>query len=98
MKTHTPGPWRAGKASDQVVADVPIEAGPGGSDSVDYYGGYLVAESVAPCNGPLIAAAPELLACCHHFLAALETRPGGYLEMLLARTREAVAKAEGAAA
>lgn len=68
---NTPGPWRAGKAGDQIVADVPIENGPGGSDSVDYYGGYLVAESVAPCNQPLIAAAPDLLASCKELREAL---------------------------
>lgn len=59
--SHTPGPWRAGKLRDAVVSDTAIDGGPSGTDAVDYYGGHLVAESVAPCNRPLIVAAPKLL-------------------------------------
>ena len=62
---HTPGPWRPGKNSDSVVADVPVEHGPGGSDAIEYYGGHLVAESVAPCNRPIIAAAPSMYDALH---------------------------------
>jgi hypothetical protein len=60
--SHTPGPWRAGKDNyGGIVADHPIEGGVMGTDDVEHYGGYLIAETVAPCNKPLIAAAPELL-------------------------------------
>lgn len=57
---HTRGPWRIGKAHGAVVADVPVNAGLD-NDHVEAYGGHLIAESIAVCNRPLIAAAPELL-------------------------------------
>ena len=56
---HTPGPWRPGKNSDDVVADSP--AGHDDETAVKYYGGHLVAESICSSNRALIAAAPELL-------------------------------------
>lgn len=60
----TPGPWRIGRNCGAVVADT--EEGiciPGafGDDAKEYYGGYLVGESISPGNSALIAAAPELL-------------------------------------
>lgn len=58
MSAHTQGPWRAGRGC--VVADHPVPE-MNGSDAVDYYGGHLIAESIAPQNIPPIAAAPELL-------------------------------------
>lgn len=61
MTAHTPGPWRIGTTEGAVVADVPIPEVEG-SDHYEYYGGHLVAESIAPRNLPVIAAAPELLA------------------------------------
>lgn len=60
MSKHTPGPWRFGKNSDDVVADQPAGHSEE-SDHVDYYGGHLVAESICSHNRSLIAAAPELL-------------------------------------
>lgn len=60
--SHTPGPWREGNTVGAVVADADVEGGPLGYDAFQYYGGNLIAESVAPCNQPLIAAAPEMLA------------------------------------
>jgi hypothetical protein len=59
---HTPGPWREGKNYGAVVSDSPIEGGPLGADDVEHYGGYLICESVAKCNNPIIAAAPDMLA------------------------------------
>ncbi len=59
-KKHTPGPWRIGKSYGAVVADVPVDSGCD-NDHVEAYGGHLIAESIAVCNRPLIAAAPELL-------------------------------------
>lgn len=60
---HTPGPWRQGKACDSVVSDFPIGT-IAGADDVKYYGGHLIAESVASQNRPLVIAAPALLAAC----------------------------------
>jgi len=57
---HTPGPWRIGKFHGAVVADVPVNAGLD-NDHVEAYGGHLIAESIAVCDRPLIAAAPERL-------------------------------------
>jgi hypothetical protein len=54
--------WRKGNCWGSVVSDVlPGDAVPG-SDAVEAYGGYLIAESVAPSMIPLISAAPEMLA------------------------------------
>lgn len=56
---HTKGPWRVGRPGT-VVAD---EAVPeiNGSEETFYYGGHLIAESIAEKNVSLIAAAPDLL-------------------------------------
>ena len=55
---HTKTPWRVGKPTGMgaVVAD---EAVPEikGSDCVDYYGGHLIAESIAPRNAEFIVRA-----------------------------------------
>lgn len=59
MSKHTPGPWRLGKNSDDVVADSP--SGHDDEAAIQYYGGHLVAESICSRNRALIAAAPELL-------------------------------------
>lgn len=59
---HTKGPWRIGKHGGCVVADHPIDGGVRGTSDVEHYGGHLVAETVAACNAPALAAAPELLA------------------------------------
>ncbi len=57
---HTHGPWRLG-SKGSVVADTPPENYLPGSDAVEYYGGYLICESVTEANAKLIAAAPDLL-------------------------------------
>jgi len=54
--------WRAAKTGGAVVSEVLPKDACGGSDATDYYGGYLIAESIAPSMVSLIAAAPELLA------------------------------------
>jgi hypothetical protein len=62
-KSHTPGPWRIGKTGGAVVADHPVNGGGTGHSDTDYYGGHLIAESIARLeDAKLIAAAPELLA------------------------------------
>ena len=56
---HTPGPWRQG-IPGTVVCDTPT--GHDGHGATDYYGGHLVAESIAsPADAALIARAPDLL-------------------------------------
>jgi hypothetical protein len=61
----TPGPWHPGKGSNNhgrgaVVAEVLPVGALSGSENIDYYGGFMIAESVAQCNIHLIAAAPLL--------------------------------------
>lgn len=56
---HTPPPWRIGK-SGAVVADHLAADALGGSEANEYYDGYLIAESIAPSNRPLISAAPQM--------------------------------------
>lgn len=63
---YTPPPWHAGTGS-WVYSEVD-GGGLRGYDAVDYYGGYLIAESVADHNKGLVAAAPELLAVVREFL------------------------------
>lgn len=56
--THTPEPWREG-IPGTVVADIPIEGGPGGvngADAVAYYGGNLIGESMTVANARRIVA------------------------------------------
>lgn len=55
---HTKTPWRigAGTSKGAVVADEPVPE-IGGSDAVTYYGGHLVAESIAPRNAEFIVRA-----------------------------------------
>lgn len=64
---HTPGPWKVGEGSF-VTASHPIPE-VGGSDAVDYYGGHLVAESIARQNLAIIAAAPDLLEALKSYLS-----------------------------
>lgn len=67
---HTKTPWRVGSPSQMgsVVADEPVPE-INGSDAVQYYGGHLIAESIAPRNAAFI-----VRACNAHeqLVAALE--------------------------
>ena len=63
--SHTPGPWRADLRSP--YGSIVATTGKGltratDAQNVQAYGGYLIAESVQPCNAALLAAAPDLLA------------------------------------
>ena len=66
--THTPGPWiDSPNASDAIISTDPdviqVEIGHGGpfdQEAQDYYGGFVICESVYPKNKPLIKAAPEM--------------------------------------
>lgn len=67
---HNQGNWSAGKCGGCVVSD---QAGGGvpGSDEVEYYGGYLICESIGRSNIPIVSAAPNMLkalvAACNFF-------------------------------
>lgn len=96
---HTPGPWRFGKRSDDVVADV--NAGHrDDQDSLEFYGGHLVAESIARrADKALIAAAPELLDALKRLVAqsARLRLPGQPMSDAEKAADAAIAKAEGGA-
>ncbi|MBA7546017.1 hypothetical protein ES705_38399 [subsurface metagenome] len=74
---HKPGSWRLGKRGDTVVADSRTAERPGAGhddhDDIEYYGGYLVCESIATKEiAQLIAKAPELLSEGQARIKALE--------------------------
>jgi hypothetical protein len=62
----TGGEWTVGKTGGAIVTTAPIPGVVGGGfDDVEYYGGYLLAESISrPADALLMAAAPALLAAC----------------------------------
>jgi hypothetical protein len=80
-----------------VVADAPDGLRTTDPDNVAAYGGNLVAETVAPCNAPLIAAAPELYEAAR--FAASVIRAQGLFDrserMAVEKLEAAIAKAEG---
>ena len=94
--THTPGPWRIGKAYSSVVCDTEIQqfqtAG-----SVDAYGGHLVAESIARENLAIISAAPEMLEALQEIANTFERswRHGSIERRAGDIARAAIAKARG---
>ena len=89
---HTKGPWRVGNGGC-VVADHPVP-GMNGRIAVEYYGGHLIAESIAPQNRPIIAAAPTMLILLKDLDAAL----GGWqlwrLAAFMVRLRRVIQLAE----
>lgn len=96
---HTPGPWRASPRGGAVVADFPVPE-ISGSDDVEAYGGHLIAESIAPQNVPVIAAAADLLQVAKDFSEVLEELgiacECGEPDCRTTRLRAAIAKATGA--
>jgi hypothetical protein len=96
---HTKGPWRkASGAIDYgaVVSDTsprPLTGHCLEADEVAAYGGYLIAESIAPQNKALIAAAPDLYEACAAVFSTVEYihLPDDVIRVL----RNAMAKAEG---
>jgi hypothetical protein len=64
MTTHTGGTWRTGKDGGSVVTDAELASDHDrttGHGHVEYYGGLLIAESIARQNIPIVSAAPDLL-------------------------------------
>jgi hypothetical protein len=74
-----------------VICDSPVFEG----QSNEHYGGHLVAESIAPRNLALIAAAPEILEAAVALIACIDL-PGNRDEYhaALARLRSAAAQAQ----
>ncbi len=86
----TPGPWREGNYKSTVVCDTPITE-ISGSDHVEYYGGHLICESVAPRNVSIIAAAPDM----YEALISIENDDGSIPATIWALRNEALKKARG---
>jgi hypothetical protein len=87
--------WSKGKHAGCVVSDVANPHGDNGGS--DYYGGYLVAESIPKQEYVnLIAAAPDLLEACKIALELEGTISASYdPEEFCTMLRAAIAKAEG---
>lgn len=67
---HFPGPWiDSPEASDAIVAP---NAQPRYQHEIKDYGGVLVAESIAPCNKPVIRRAPSMLALLEKALPIID--------------------------
>jgi len=95
-KKHWSGPWIDSRRCDAIVVENPPDDHKPDADTLKYYGGEVVAESVAPENKPLIKAAPELLSVCKTVKERL-IRDGVYLEegYLISLLKSVIAKAEG---
>lgn len=89
--THTPGPWRRGKAHQAVVSDVSNGLIGCTAEEVEAYGGYLVAESIAPDNIDIITAAPDMLAA----LKNIESDDAHMPRAIWDEIQRAIARAEG---
>lgn len=70
---HSHGPWRLGKDGQSIVCDPPKDLGVQGKMDIDYYGGWVVCETVAPCSVALIIAAPDLLEALDALLIELDS-------------------------
>jgi hypothetical protein len=90
------GNWTLGKTGGSVITDNGEGFSPyTGHSDVEYYGGYLIAESIQKKDDArLIAAAPELLAACQEFVRKVECGEArsrrSYKQM-----KAAIAKAKG---
>jgi len=102
MSTHTPGPWTLGSPTvihhdypEPYDSETVSVRGANGAGIVSLSGGHqhvpFVGIEEYRANARLIAAAPELLEACKHFVAGGEARfMPGYVY-----AKEAIAKAEG---
>ncbi len=92
---HAPGSWKLGKHGGTIVADSRTTEKPNtGHDDVEYYGGYLICESIATqAIAQAITALPDLLAACKMALTR-KPFPVGCLGIKEA-LEDAIAKATG---
>ena len=90
----TPGPWRLGYGHT-VVADSTEGLTIRGSIEPEYYGGNMIAESVAPANCHLISAAPELYAALDLALSHMSEPDCVIWRDIQSRAKSALAKARG---
>jgi len=89
------GKWSLGKQLGTVITD-DGEGFPSSyqGDSLEYYGGYVIAESISkPADAALIAAAPELLAACQEFVRKVECGEA-HSRRSYAQMKEAITKAQ----
>jgi len=94
--------WKVGSHPSTVVSDTkqintnfqtPLNASESTDDEVDYYGGYLVCESVGSIEkAKLIASAPDLLENLIRCVARMEENEMGHFSAV-ERAREAIKKA-----
>ena len=101
---HTRGEWVQGKSCDSIVVKEKPQNGAWYEETYDetdraYYGGWLIAESVRPCDRPLIKTAPDLLAACEDAVALFgmddeANTPGTSAWVWLQMARTAIAKAK----
>jgi len=61
---HTPRPWIDSPNEPGAIISTDPDAMADAGMEVKYYGGAVIAESIAPRNKPLLKAAPDLLAAC----------------------------------
>src|SRR6185437_12871862 len=92
----TPGKWTVGKFNSTVISDKTPEKyiGASGHNDTDYYGGFLIAESISSHDAKLIAAAPELLEALQILAGDVEKGPVKFtMEEKLKIARDAIKKA-----
>lgn len=100
MTQHTPGPWKFGKPSDAIISESCPKSclhWEGDIECKEWYGGYVIAETVAPENKSLIIAAPDLLAAAEFALSVIRAQ-GLYdmsERMAADKLEAAIAKAHG---
>lgn len=96
---HTGGTWSVGKTGGAVVSTDVIPGLPDyrtGHSDVDYYGGYLIAESIwNPADARVMAAAPDLFDACKQMVAAASINDDCELGNAVTAARLAIAKATG---
>lgn len=92
---HTPGPWIIGKIGGTVISEnIPEQFKDLKTGHIDseYYGGFLIAESIlTKKDAKLIAAAPDLLDACQ---SVMESPRGETLSFeVLTKLYDAIKKA-----
>lgn len=94
---HTQGNWKVGKLPSVVITDEPLLFNVAtGHDAIDYYGGYLICESVLkPADARLISASPDLYYACKEMLQAVANDDKKAIIDALGLMQVAVDKAKG---